>query len=396
MSVATAHIRSRSRCEQMGSATLGGAARQRAAMPATADTPGDLVLPSLDLGALARRAAVPAAVAAVVVAALVVAGGPLRAFADAFGRALDADPRWVVAAATFEVLSFVGYVSLLWLVGSRASNRLDLRSTAQITLGGAGATRLLPTGGVGGAALTIWAFRRAGLGTRGATRTLLAFLVVLYAVFLGSIAVAGGAIALGISHADGPLALSALPAGAAVTAIAAARALVARVRAAAGDTPAALGTGVRDAVALVRSGDPRLLGALAWWGFDAAVLWAMLHALGAPPSLAVIVLGYFVGQVANTIPVPGAVSGGMVGVLLAFGVDPALALAAVLAYRSVAIWLPASVGLAALNGLRRTTARWSAEDAPAEAVAPAPERERRPAARPLPLRPRSEAIRAAA
>jgi len=385
-------------------------------MPATADTPGDLVLPALDLRALARRAAVPAALAAVVVAALVVAGGPLRAFADAFGRAVDADPRWVVAAATFEVLSFVGYVSLLWLVGSRASNRLDLRASTQITLGGAGATRLLPTGGVGGAALTIWAFRRAGLGTRGATRTLLAFLVVLYTVFLGSIAISGGAIALGISHAHGPLALSALPAVAAVTAMAAglalaafakpfstdaaatapvtgARSLVARVRAAAGDTPAALGTGIRDALALVRSGDPRLLGALAWWGFDAAVLWSMLHALGAPPSLAVVVLGYFVGQVANTIPVPGAVSGGMVGVLLAFGVDPALALAAVLAYRSVAIWLPASVGLAALNGLRRTTARWSAEDAPAEAVA-APER--RPAARPLPLRPRSEAVGATA
>jgi hypothetical protein len=173
-----------------------------------------------------------------------------------------------------------------------------------------------------------------------------------------------------------------------------ARSLVARVRAAAGDTPAALGTGIRDALALVRSGDPRLLGALAWWGFDAAVLWAMLHALGAPPSLAVVVLGYFVGQVANTIPVPGAVSGGMVGVLLAFGVDPALALAAVLAYRSIAIWLPASVGLAALNGLRRTTTRWSAEDAPAEAVVAAPER--RPAARPLPLRPRSEAVGATA
>jgi uncharacterized membrane protein YbhN (UPF0104 family) len=390
-------------------------------MPATADTP-DLVLPSLDLRALARRAAVPAGVAAVVVAALVVAGGPLQAFADAFGRAVDADPRWVVGAGIFEVLSFVGYVSLLWLVGSRASDRLDLRSSAQITLGGAGATRLLPTGGVGGAALTIWAFRRAGLGTRGATRTLLAFLVVLYAVFLGSIAISGGAIALGIAHVHGPFALSALPAAAAAVAMAAglalaayakpfntdaapaapvtgARSVVARVRAAAGDTPAALGTGVRDALGLVRSGDPRLLGAIAWWGFDAAVLWAMLHALGAPPSIAVVVLGYFVGQVANTIPVPGAVSGGMVGVLLAFGVDPALALASVLAYRSVAIWLPASVGIGALNGLRRTTARWSAEDAPAETVTAEPTaepRERRPAARALPLRPRAEAVRAAA
>jgi lysylphosphatidylglycerol synthase-like protein len=173
---------------------------------------------------------------------------------------------------------------------------------------------------------------------------------------------------------------------------------VARVRAAAGDTPAALGTGVRDALALVRSGDPRLLGAIAWWGFDAAVLWAMLHALGTPPPLAVVVLGYFVGQVANTIPVPGAVSGGMVGVLLAFGVDPAVALAAVLAYRSVAIWLPASVGIAALSGLRRTTARWSAEDAPAGAavVSTAEPKALRPAPRPMPLRARAEAAGAAA
>jgi uncharacterized membrane protein YbhN (UPF0104 family) len=384
--------------------------RQRAAMPASADTTPDFVLPALDVRALARRAAVPAVLAAVATAAIVIAGGPLQAFADALGRALDADPRWVVAGAAFELISFVGYVSLLWLVGSRATPRLGFRASGFVTLGGAAATRLLPTGGVGGAALTIWAFRRAGLGARGATRTLLTFLVLLYAVFLGSIAVAGGAIALGFVDVDGPLALSAAPAAAAALAIAggialgarsrtlapdapavAASSRLARVRAAVGDTPAALGTGVRDAIALVRSGDIRLLGAFAWWGFDAAVLWAMLNALGAPPSFAVIVLGYFVGQVANTIPIPGAVSGGMVGVLLAFGVEPDLALASVLAYRSIAIWLPAPIGLAALNGLRRTTATWSTEDAPAAAP------ERVEALRPLPLRPmREPAMQAAA
>ena len=52
----------------------------------------------------------------------------------------------------------------------------------------------------------------------------------------------------------------------------------------------------------------------------------MLNAFGAPPAVAVVVLGYFVGMVANTIPLPGAVSGGMVGVLLAFGVEADLAL----------------------------------------------------------------------
>jgi uncharacterized membrane protein YbhN (UPF0104 family) len=344
----------------------------------------DHALPAFDVRALARRAVLP--VAAVVVAGVVVvmAGGPLRAFADALARAFDADPRWVAAAAVLELLSFAGYVALLWLVGARATPRLGLRASTQVTLGGAAATRLLPTAGVGGAALTLWALRRAGLGAQGATRTLLAFLVVLYSVFLGGIAVAGALLALGIAPGEGPLVLSALPAAGAALAIAAGLVLatrrpasadadVSRAHAARQRTPArrrarnvagVLAAAVRDALALVRSGDFRLLGAVAWWAFDAAVLWAMLHAFGAPPSLAVVVLAYFVGQFGNTIPIPGAVSGGTVGVLLAFGVQADLALVSVLAYRALAIWLPAPIGLAALGALRRTVVRWNREDAP--------------------------------
>ena len=313
-------------------------------------------LPSFDGRALARRAALVAAVVSVVVAVLLVAGGPLETFADALARALHADPRWVAAAAVCELLSFAGYVALLWLVGSRATPRLTLAVSAEVTLGGAAATRLLPTGGVGGAALTIWAFRRAGLEPREATRALLAFLALLYAVFLGAIAVAGGALALGLVAGRGPLALSAVPAVAATAAILAGLALAAA-------RAGVLGAAIRDALALLRGGDARLLGALAWWAFDGAVLWSMLHALGAPPAPAVVVLAYLVGQVANTLPIPGAVSGGMVGVLLAFGVGADVALASVLAYRAVAIWLPAPAGLVALGNLRRTVAGWNAAPA---------------------------------
>jgi uncharacterized membrane protein YbhN (UPF0104 family) len=354
-------------------------------MPAADATALELALPALDVRALVRRAALPIAVVGAVATAVALAGGPLQAFASALERAFHADPRWVVAAAAFELLSFAGYIALLWLVAGRATPRLALGASAEITLGGAAATRLLPAGGVGGVALTVWAFRRAGLGARDATRTLLAFLVVLYAVFLGSIVAAGGLLALGLAPGDGPLALTAVPAAAAALAIAAAAVLAARrpasdepvavasvgagraerARAGMRNAPGALGAAVLDAIALVRSGDVRLLGALVWWGFDVAVLWAMLQALGAPPSLAVVVLGYFVGQLANTLPIPGAVSSGLVGVLLAFGVDPDLALASVLGYRAVAIWLPAPIGLAALGRLRRTVARWSREDAPA-------------------------------
>jgi putative heme transporter len=335
--------------------SLGGVEAASGMSTATV-TAHENVLPALDLKALARRAALPAAVAGAALIAIVVGGGPLQAFAHAFGRALDADPRWVAGAAMFELLSFGGYIALFWLVGSRATERLSLRASAEVTLGGTAATRLLPTGGAGGAAVTVWSFRRAGLSTREATHTLLTFLVLLYSVFLVSVAVAGGLLALGIVDTGGPLALAAFPAGAATLAIAVALTLAARRPKK--ERTVALGAAVRDAIAHVRSGDVRLLGALAWWGFDAAVLWAMLHALGASPSLAVVVLAYFLGQVANTVPLPGAVSGGMVGVLLAFGIEADVALASVLAYRAVAIWLPAPIGLAALSGLRRTIAGW--------------------------------------
>jgi uncharacterized membrane protein YbhN (UPF0104 family) len=340
----------------------------------------DILVPRFDVKGLARRAAVPAGLAVVAAGALVLAGGPMHAFAHALRRALDADPRWVIGGAIFELLSFAGYVALFWMVGSRASRRLGFSESTQVTLGGAAATRLLPTAGVGGAAMTLWSLRRAGLGTREATRTLLGFLIVLYSVFLTAIVTSGTLISTGVASGDGPLALSAIPALGAALGIAGSLALGARhargQRRAGrlGDAADVFGGAVRDAIGHVRSADPRLLGALAWWTFDASVLWAMLHAFGAPPPFAVVVLAYFVGQIGNTIPIPGAVSGGIVGVLVAFQVPADLALVSVLAYRSIAIWLPAPIGLVALGALRRTMGRWSAEDALAEPAhaAPAP------------------------
>ena len=302
----------------------------------------ETALPAFDVRGLARRAAVPAALAAAAAVAVIVARGPLGAFADAFHRALEADPRWVVIAAVSELLSFGGYIALLWLVGGRATERLGLRESAQVTLGGAAATRLLPTAGVGGAALTLWALRRTAMGSRRATQTLMTFLITLYSVFLVGIIASGAALALGLAHRDGPLALTIVPASGAAFVLLFHLALARRRprEATTGRFATAadmLGEAVREGLRMVRAGDPRVLGAVAWWACDAAVLWAMLHAFGAPPSLAVLALAYFVGQVGNTIPVPGAVSGGMVGILVAFSVPADLALVSVFAYRAVAI-----------------------------------------------------------
>jgi uncharacterized membrane protein YbhN (UPF0104 family) len=338
-------------------------------------TPTDFTLPRLDLRAVARRAALPTALGAVALAIVLLAGGPLQVLTDALRRALAADPRWIAVAAGAEILSFTGYVMLLWHVGHRGTPRLDLRASAEVTLAGAAATRLLPTAGAGGAALTLWAIARTGLGARRGGHVLLTFLVLLYACFLAGIAASGGAIALGFGGSTGQAVVAAVASGAALAAMTVPVALALRPPAGTGRIArggSALGAAVRSAAGLLRGGDARLLGGPAWWAFDAMVLWAAFHALGEPPALAVLAFAYFAGQVGNTIPVPGAVSGGMVGTLLAFGVAPDLALSSVLAYRAVAIWLPAPAGLVALAALRSRVARWAADDAPPPAAEPAP------------------------
>jgi uncharacterized membrane protein YbhN (UPF0104 family) len=349
-------------------------------MLAPNNTAVDLALPPLDVRALARRAAVPAAFALAAVGALLLVQSRVHAVSDAINRGLEVSPGWAAVAIVFECLSLAGYVGLLSLVAGRAAPRVRVRESAQITFAGAAATRLLPTAGAGGLALAFWALRQAGLRTQAATRTLLAFLVVLYSVFLGAVLFSGTALALGLVTDRGPAELGAIPAAVAalgiVSAMALALAASRRVEPDAGadDAPHAaqqgsrikvsarvVGDAVRDALGLIRSRDARLAGAVAYWAFDAAVLWAMLHALGSPPALPVVVLAYFVGQVANTLPIPGSVSGGIAGVLIAFGVAPALAVPAVLAYRTIAVWLPTPAAIAAVPALRRTTARWRGE-----------------------------------
>jgi uncharacterized membrane protein YbhN (UPF0104 family) len=330
--------------------------------------PQDFSLPTLDVRSVARRGALPLALAVAAVAVVLLVGGPLDVFGDAFSRVIDADPRWFATAVIAELLSFGGYIALFWLVGRRVSSRLDLRASTEITLGGAAATRLLPTAGVGGAALTLWAITKTGIGTKRSGRTLLTFLVLLYSMFLLGIGLSGAAVVLGLGGSAGHAIVGGVAALAASVAIGIALFLGLRdaePRAGAGRVAggaALLGSAVRDALRLLRTGDARLLGAPAWWLFDAAVLWATFNALGQPPSLAVLAFAYFAGQVGNTIPVPGAVSGGMVGTLLAFGVAPDLALSAVFAYRAIAIWIPAPLGLVALGALRTRVARWSRED----------------------------------
>ena len=310
----------------------------------------------------------------------------LAGLRETWNRIDSGEPGWLAVAAGFEVLSFGGYIVLFRTVFVRGSSRIDWRESYQITMAGLAATRLLAAGGAGGVALTAWALKRSGMDGHTVTRRMTAFLVILYGVYMGALLVDGAGLATGLWGVHAPAAVTIAPAAFGGIVIASALLMsrlrpvsvapsdgrVGRIRLKLRHITLSIAAGVRGALGLARSREVGLLGAFAWWGFDIAVLWASFHAFGAVPPISVIIMGYFVGTLANTLPLPGGiggVEGGMVGALVAFGVDPGLAVLAVLAYRGFAFWLPIVPGAIAFFTLRRTVVGWEAEDAARAAVA---------------------------
>ncbi|HEY1519317.1 MAG TPA: lysylphosphatidylglycerol synthase transmembrane domain-containing protein [Solirubrobacteraceae bacterium] len=295
---------------------------------------------------------------------------------------------WFALAALLEVFSFCGYVWLFRGVFVRGESRIDWPESYQITMAGLAATRLFAAAGAGGIALTAWALRRSGMGVRTVACRLIAFTVILYAVYMITLVVDGVGLYLGVIPGGGGFAITIVPAifGAVVIVLflgismlpsdmprmvgrlTSGRRRIERFAVRLAQASATGATGVQTAIGLVREKNPALIGAVAWWGFDIAVLWACFHAFGGSPPKGVIVMAYFVGMLANALPLPGGiggVDGGMIGAFAAFGVDAELSVVAVLAYRAFAFWLPTLPGAVAYLQLRRTVQRWDDERAEA-------------------------------
>src|SRR6185312_13654939 len=99
-------------------------------------TASDFALPTLELRSLARRALVPALIGAALLAAVLVGGNRIHAVGSVLGRALGVNGWWTAAAVVFECVSVAGYVVLLALVAGRATPRIGMRQSAEITLAG--------------------------------------------------------------------------------------------------------------------------------------------------------------------------------------------------------------------------------------------------------------------
>ena len=310
----------------------------------------------------------------------------LAGLQDTWHRIENGSPYWIFVALLFGLGMFGGYVAMFRGVFIRAgATRIDWTASYQITMAGLAATRIFAAGGAGGLVITAWALRRSGMRRRLVADKTLTFLILTYMPYMAALIVCGFGLYLGIFNGEAPFGLTVVPAVIAIilTAIGVSTVLVptdlqrrlegfARQRGKLGriaqrlaNLPASASAGMRDALKHLRHPDPALAGAIFFWAFQVAVLWASFRAFGESPPLAVLTQAFFVGMFGNLLPMPGGVGGvegGMIASLAAFGVDAGQAVVAVLLFRAVTFWLPMIPGIVAYFQLRKTVERWRQED----------------------------------
>jgi hypothetical protein len=122
------------------------------------------------------------------------------------------DSWWIAIGVLLELLSFAGYVVLFRAVFVRGHDRIGWRESYEITMAGLVATRLFAAAGAGGVALTAWALRRSGMEPRLVACRMVAFIVLLYIVYAGSLLLAGIGLGTGLFPGGGSFAITIVPA----------------------------------------------------------------------------------------------------------------------------------------------------------------------------------------
>jgi uncharacterized protein (TIRG00374 family) len=310
----------------------------------------------------------------------------------AFDNLHEAKWYWLVVAFCFPVLSYGSYAELFRsMMGKRGPEhvrrRLTWPASLQITMSGLAATALFSAAGAGGIAVTYWALRKAGMSRRRAACRMVAFLAILYSVYLISLIVFGVLLRVGVVSGEAPVSVTIVPAAIAggLLAVLAMVTLIpgdaerrvrrfesmprfTKIASRVATVPATIASGVRTAVDHLRN--PRLgpqayLAAIGYWAGNVGILWASFHAFGVEVPLAVVIQGFFVGMVANLAPSPaagvGTVDAGLIGSFVVFGLPSDAVFPAVLVFRLVGFWLPIPIGVVAYLRLLGTAHRWESE-----------------------------------
>jgi uncharacterized protein (TIRG00374 family) len=299
-------------------------------------------------------------------------------------RLAEARPTWLVLGIGLKALSGIGFVAIFRVVFARA---LPWRRSFQIGFSELGANALLPTGGAGGLAVGAWALRRAGMPASDVARRTVAFFLLTSVANVVALALIGLGLATRLLPGEASPALTVVPAAVAILAVVGAlcagrvaghlsvrlehRGRQSSRRAAMAKFSAAVAHGVEDAIALLREVNALLIaGMVAYLFFDLVLLLATFRAFGTAPPVAIVWIAYLIGELGGLIPVPGGIGGvdaGLVGTLALYNVPITHAASAVLAYRAIALWVPALLAAPAFVALRRALREESAESSAAGA-----------------------------
>jgi uncharacterized protein (TIRG00374 family) len=305
------------------------------------------------------------AIAVIVLAALLAPG--LDEVRELLG---DANLGWIALAIGFEALSFAAYVVMFAPIFCRG---LSWRRSWQIGGSELAMGSLVPASGMGGLALGAWVLHEGGMDGDRIARRSVAFFLIKSSVNFVAVAILGLLMFAGLTGTDESVGLTLVPALMALATIGLVLAIPrlgpgretkpgdSRLRHGIHAARRAVITGTRESIEIARTRNPRVLaGTLGYWIFDNAVLYATFRAFGYSPDIAVVLMGYLIGQLGGLLPIPGGIGGidgGLIGALIVFGLPAAVVMAAVLAYRAILFWLPLVVGGALFAWLRREMPR---------------------------------------
>ncbi len=233
---------------------------------------------------------------------------------------------WLILAIGLELASCLSFVVIFRLFFTGLPARLT-RAVAWIEMG-SGA--LLPGGGAGSLATGGWLLHRAGLPTREIVRRSSGLFFLTSATNVAALIGGGLLLLTGISSSSHPLLLGGPPILVGLLGAFGAIALPPLTRrhsvwVSRRPWLAELIAGIGEAERAVLHPSWRQLGAFGYLGFDIAVLFATLHAVGYNAQPGTLLLGYIIGYLANVIPIPGGVGvleGGLVGTLIIYGAPP--------------------------------------------------------------------------
>jgi uncharacterized membrane protein YbhN (UPF0104 family) len=281
---------------------------------------------------------------------------------------------WVAGAIALEVLSEFGFV-LSWRSIVDPENLLErdgrgTRTATRAAWAQLGGGMLVPGGSIASIGVGAWILHRFGMPSKTIAERQFNLSFLNTAIDALALVVFGAGLAAGIFAGERNLVLTLLPAGVAAAGLILALVIARRAaryaerlqarhpKLATSITSLACAVDATDRILFHRGGLKSMIGSLAYVGFDALVLWTAFFAIHShsAPGFAVLMMAYVIGALGGSIPLPAGIGavGGIVGMLILYGVAHNAAVAAVLLYEAVGLIVPLIGGGIAYLFLKRS------------------------------------------